>query len=159
LLVEMSFVVSLFIQIFRNKTLNFYHNLCKLKDAESAPITDPTFWTFNIWDPAVSSTTTTTTTPPTSHTVTTRVISTTSVNTLVSFEWQIFFAALYIIYSEDCFSFLQLTTTGIAVTSSIISNNTIMSTTTTSETTSTNLLHLTCHISLYFSLVRRHYYN
>ncbi|CAF1516425.1 unnamed protein product [Adineta ricciae] len=27
--------------------------------AESAPITDPSFWRFNIWDPAVSSTTTT----------------------------------------------------------------------------------------------------
>ena len=41
--------------------------------AESAPITDPRFWVFDIWDPSLSSTTTTTTTPPTTHTVTTRV--------------------------------------------------------------------------------------
>ncbi|CAF4576417.1 unnamed protein product, partial [Rotaria magnacalcarata] len=42
---------------------------------ESSPITDPTFWTFDIWDPAVSSTTTTTTTPPTTGTITTRPLS------------------------------------------------------------------------------------
>ncbi|CAF3101921.1 unnamed protein product [Rotaria sp. Silwood2] len=41
--------------------------------AESQPIVDPTFWQFDIWNPAVSSTTTTTTTAPTTHTVTTRV--------------------------------------------------------------------------------------
>ncbi|CAF1325437.1 unnamed protein product [Adineta steineri] len=48
---------------------------------ESAPITDPTFWVFNIWDPALSSTTTTTTTPPTTHTVTSLGTTTTSINT------------------------------------------------------------------------------
>ena len=51
---------------------------------ESAPITDPTFWRFNIWDPGLSSTTTTTTTPPTTHTVTTLGVSTAYINTLVS---------------------------------------------------------------------------
>ncbi len=63
---------SLYI-VFGNEILNFYRNFCKLKDAESAPITSQTYWQFNIWNPAVSSTTTTTTTPPTTHTVTTRV--------------------------------------------------------------------------------------
>ncbi|CAF1437446.1 unnamed protein product, partial [Adineta steineri] len=48
---------------------------------ESAPIYDPTYWVFNIWDPAVSSTTTTTTTPPTTHTVTSLQTTTTSINT------------------------------------------------------------------------------
>ncbi|CAF1324902.1 unnamed protein product, partial [Adineta ricciae] len=52
--------------------------------AESAPVTDPTFWRFNIWDPAVSSTTTTTTTPFTTATVTTKPTSTTSINTLLT---------------------------------------------------------------------------
>ncbi|CAF1012640.1 unnamed protein product [Rotaria sp. Silwood1] len=74
---------------------------------ESSPITDPKFWRFDIWNPAVSSTTTTTTTPPTSGTVTTRPISTTTVNTL-------------------------LTTTGIVATST-----TTVTATTTSVTTST----------------------
>ncbi|CAF1435406.1 unnamed protein product [Adineta ricciae] len=55
----------------------FYH-------AESTPITDPSFWRFNIWNPAVSSTTTTTTTPFTTATMTTKPTSTTSINTLVS---------------------------------------------------------------------------
>ncbi|CAM4758674.1 unnamed protein product [Rotaria magnacalcarata] len=82
--------------------------------AESAPITDTTFWTFNIWDPSVSSTTTTTTTPPTTHTVTTRTISFTTVNTL-------------------------LTTTGIVITTTNMSGSTTTSaTTTTSTTTSTS---------------------
>ncbi|CAF4624569.1 unnamed protein product [Rotaria sp. Silwood1] len=75
---------------------------------ESAPITDPTFWAFNIWDPGVSSTTTTTTTPPTTGTVTTRPLSTTTVNTL-------------------------LTTTGLHVTTSV----TVITTTTTASTTTT----------------------
>ncbi|CAF1380296.1 unnamed protein product [Adineta steineri] len=48
---------------------------------ESDAISDPTFWVFNIWDPAVSSTTTTTTTPPTTHTVTSLGTTTTSINT------------------------------------------------------------------------------
>ncbi|CAF0831880.1 unnamed protein product [Adineta steineri] len=48
---------------------------------ESAPIYDPTYWVFNIWDPALSSTTTTTTTPPTTHTVTSLHTTTTSINT------------------------------------------------------------------------------
>lgn len=52
------------------------------KDPESAPITDPNFWNFNIWDLGVSYTTTT---PPTMGTMTTRSISTTTVNTLVIF--------------------------------------------------------------------------
>ncbi|CAF3370210.1 unnamed protein product [Rotaria socialis] len=78
--------------------------------AESAPITDTTFWTFNIWDPAVSSTTTTTTTPPTTHTVTTRTISFTTVNTL-------------------------LTTTGIIATTTNMSGSTTTSATTTTTTT------------------------
>ncbi|CAF1402141.1 unnamed protein product [Adineta ricciae] len=52
--------------------------------AESAPVTDPTYWRFNIWNPAVSSTTTTTTTPFTTATVTTRPTSTTSINTLLT---------------------------------------------------------------------------
>ena len=34
---------------------------------------DPKYWNFNIWNPALSSTTTTSTTPPTTATVTTRV--------------------------------------------------------------------------------------
>ncbi|UJR17455.1 hypothetical protein I4U23_004350 [Adineta vaga] len=51
---------------------------------ESAPINDPTFWVFNIWNPAVSSTTTTTTTPFTTVTVTTKPTSTTSINTLLT---------------------------------------------------------------------------
>lgn len=58
---------------------------------ESAPITgiefafflnrvliydlDPTFWTFDIWNPLLSSTTPSTTTPPTTGTITTRVCS------------------------------------------------------------------------------------
>jgi hypothetical protein len=81
--VEMYFVVSLFVLLLENEK-------CNLKDAESAPIVDTTFWDFNIWDPGLSSTTTTTTTPPTTHTVTTRAVSTTTVNTLVGFKWQIF---------------------------------------------------------------------
>ncbi|CAF1381736.1 unnamed protein product [Adineta steineri] len=48
---------------------------------ESAPMYDPTYWVFNIWDPALSSTTTTTTTPPTTHTVTSLHTTTTSINT------------------------------------------------------------------------------
>jgi hypothetical protein len=51
---------------------------------QSAAITDPTFWVFNIWDPAASSTTTTTTTYPTTHTVTTLGPSTSTINTAVS---------------------------------------------------------------------------
>jgi hypothetical protein len=51
---------------------------------QSAAITDPTFWVFNIWDPAVSSTTTTTTTYPTTHTITTLGPSTSTINTAVS---------------------------------------------------------------------------
>ena len=51
---------------------------------ESAAITDPTFWVFNIWNPAVSSTTTTTTTYPTTHTITTRGLSTSTTNPNVS---------------------------------------------------------------------------
>ncbi|CAF1532080.1 unnamed protein product [Adineta ricciae] len=74
--------------------------------AESAPISDPTYWTFNIWDPAVSSTTTTTTTPFTTVTVTTRLTSTTSINTL-------------------------LTTTGIVITTTV--NPTITTLTTSSS--------------------------
>ncbi len=42
-------------------------------DAESAPITNPAFWEFDIWNPALSSSTSTTTAPPTTHTVTTLV--------------------------------------------------------------------------------------
>ncbi|CAF0878435.1 unnamed protein product [Adineta steineri] len=49
--------------------------------AESAAITDKTFWRFDIWNPAHSSTTTTTTTPPTTHTVTSLGTTTTSINT------------------------------------------------------------------------------
>ncbi|UJR07101.1 hypothetical protein I4U23_011389 [Adineta vaga] len=49
---------------------------------ESAPITDKTYWVFNIWNPAVSSTTTTT--PFTTVTVTTKPTSTTSINTLLT---------------------------------------------------------------------------
>ncbi|CAF1445970.1 unnamed protein product [Adineta steineri] len=48
---------------------------------ESAPMYDPTYWVFNIWNPALSSTTTTTTTPPTTHTVTSLHTTTTSINT------------------------------------------------------------------------------
>ncbi|UJR24422.1 hypothetical protein I4U23_005798 [Adineta vaga] len=51
---------------------------------ESAPITDKTYWVYNIWNPAVSSTTTTTTTPFTTVTVTTKPTSTTSINTLLT---------------------------------------------------------------------------
>ncbi|UJR14633.1 hypothetical protein I4U23_001627 [Adineta vaga] len=51
---------------------------------ESAPVNDPTYWVFNIWNPAVSSTTTTTTTPFTTVTVTTKPTSTTSINTLLT---------------------------------------------------------------------------
>ncbi|CAF1264102.1 unnamed protein product [Rotaria sordida] len=81
---------------------------------ESAPITDSTFWAFNIWDPGVSSTTTTTTTPPTTGTVTTRPLSTTTVNTL-------------------------LTTTGVHVTSTNVIITTTTESTTTSTTTSSNI--------------------
>ncbi|CAF1170358.1 unnamed protein product [Rotaria sordida] len=82
---------------------------------ESAPITDSTFWAFNIWDPGVSSTTTTTTTPPTTGTVTTRPLSTTTVNTL-------------------------LTTTGLHVTSTTtVTITTTTESTTTSTTTSSNI--------------------
>ena len=51
---------------------------------ESAPITDPSFWFFNIWNPVLSSPGTTTTTPPTTGTVTTRPPSTTTPNTQVN---------------------------------------------------------------------------
>jgi hypothetical protein len=51
---------------------------------ESAAITDPYYWRFNIWNPGLSSTTTTTTTPPTTHTITTRTASISPVNTNVS---------------------------------------------------------------------------
>ncbi|CAF3285324.1 unnamed protein product [Rotaria sp. Silwood2] len=80
---------------------------------ESAPITDPSFWVFNIWDPGLSSSTTTTTTPPTTRTVTTRPVSTTSVNAL-------------------------LTTTGIVATTTYSpSTTTSTSSTSTSSTTTT----------------------
>ncbi|CAF4242670.1 unnamed protein product, partial [Rotaria magnacalcarata] len=49
---------------------------------ESAPITVSSFWFFNIWDPGLSSSTTTTTTPPTTGIITTRGVSTSTVNTL-----------------------------------------------------------------------------
>lgn len=55
-----------------------------ITEPESSPITDRTFWTFDVWDPGVSSTTSSTTTPPTTATITTRPLSTSSVNTLVS---------------------------------------------------------------------------
>ncbi|UJR38695.1 hypothetical protein I4U23_031361 [Adineta vaga] len=84
--------------------------------AESAAITDSTYWRFNIWNPAVSSTTTTTTTPFTTITVTTRATSTTSINTL-------------------------LTTTGIVVTTTSVSTTdsttTISGSLTTIATTNT----------------------
>ncbi|CAF0950721.1 unnamed protein product [Adineta ricciae] len=80
--------------------------------AESAPITDPSFWRFNIWDPAVSSTTTTTTTPFTTATVTTKPTSTTSINTL-------------------------LTTTGIVITTTTPATTTAASTTAAPSTTTT----------------------
>ncbi|CAM4803939.1 unnamed protein product [Rotaria magnacalcarata] len=51
---------------------------------ESAPIASSLFWVFNIWDPSLSSTTTTRTTPPTTGTVTTRGLSTSTVNTLLT---------------------------------------------------------------------------
>ena len=54
------------------------------KGPESAPITNPSFWAFNIWDPGLSSTTSTSTVPPTVGTVTTRAPSTTPLNTNVS---------------------------------------------------------------------------
>ena len=46
-----------------------------IEGAESAPITDPTFWVFDIWNPALSSTTSTTiaTIPVTVPSITTRV--------------------------------------------------------------------------------------
>ena len=47
--------------------------VCVYVDAESAPITNPIFWVFDIWKPELSSTTSTTTKPPTTHTITTRV--------------------------------------------------------------------------------------
>ncbi|UJR07378.1 hypothetical protein I4U23_011664 [Adineta vaga] len=77
---------------------------------ESAPINDPTFWVFNIWNPAVSSTTTTTTTPFTTVTVTTKPTSTTSINT-------------------------ALTTTGIIVTTTIPPTTTSTASTTPLPTT------------------------
>ena len=51
---------------------------------ESAPITDPSFWFFNIWNPALSSSGTNSTTPPTTATVTTRAPATTTPNSQVS---------------------------------------------------------------------------
>ena len=54
-----------------------------LSGPESAPITDPSFWFFNIWNPALSSSGTNSTTPPTTATVTTRAPSTTTPNTQV----------------------------------------------------------------------------
>ncbi|UJR14650.1 hypothetical protein I4U23_001643 [Adineta vaga] len=77
---------------------------------ESAPINDPTYWVFNIWNPAVSSTTTTTTTPFTTVTVTTKPTSTTSINTL-------------------------LTTTGIVITTTIPPTTTSTTATTAAPTT------------------------
>ncbi|UJR24846.1 hypothetical protein I4U23_006215 [Adineta vaga] len=80
---------------------------------ESDPIYDPTFWTFNIWNPARSSTTTTTTTPFTTNTVITRPISTTT-------------------------PLANLTTTGIiAVTSTTQTTTTTTTTTSTTESTTT----------------------
>ncbi|UJR11778.1 hypothetical protein I4U23_015958 [Adineta vaga] len=63
---------------------NSYTKKQLFQSPESAPINDPTFWVFNIWNPAVSSTTTTTTTPVTTVTVTTKPTSTTSINTLLT---------------------------------------------------------------------------
>ncbi|UJR12203.1 hypothetical protein I4U23_016380 [Adineta vaga] len=77
---------------------------------ESAALNDPTFWVFNIWNPAVSSTTTTTTTPFTTVTVTTKPTSTTSINTL-------------------------LTTTGIIITTTLPATTTATTTTTAPPTT------------------------
>jgi hypothetical protein len=85
------FCRKFFVLLLENENFNFFNiNLCNLKDAESTPIVSTTYWEFNIWNPGLSSTTTTTTTPPTTHTVTTRTVSLGTVNTLVSFEWQIF---------------------------------------------------------------------
>ncbi|CAF1477730.1 unnamed protein product [Adineta ricciae] len=81
---------------------------------ESAPMYDPTFWVFNIWNPAVSSTTTTTTTPFTTVTVTTKPTSTTSINTL-------------------------LTTTGIVITTTSVVTTTVTTSTSTTATTTTPL--------------------
>ncbi|UJR34575.1 hypothetical protein I4U23_027351 [Adineta vaga] len=80
--------------------------------AESESISDPSYWRFNIWDPAVSSTTTTTTTPFTTVTVTTKPTSTTSINTL-------------------------LTTTGIVITTTTPVTTTVTPTTSASSTTTT----------------------
>ena len=60
-------------------------NVSANKGPESAPLKDPLFWQFNIWDPALSSTTPPTTTPPTTGTITTRGPSTTTPNTAVMF--------------------------------------------------------------------------
>ncbi|CAF4849818.1 unnamed protein product [Rotaria sp. Silwood1] len=79
---------------------------------ESDPITDTSFWNFNIWDPGVSSTTTTTTTPPTTGTVTTRPLGTTTPNA-------------------------SLTTTGIIATSASTIQTTTVTTTTTTTTSPT----------------------
>ncbi|CAF1012841.1 unnamed protein product [Rotaria sordida] len=88
--------------------------------AESAPITDVTFWQFNIWNPGVSSTTTTTTTPPTTHTVTTRNVSITTVNTLLTTT-----------------GIIASTTTILNVTSTTTTTTTVLTTTTTTVTTAT----------------------
>ncbi|CAF3354020.1 unnamed protein product [Rotaria sp. Silwood2] len=74
--------------------------------AESQPIVDPTFWQFDIWNPAVSSTTTTTTTAPTTHTAP----STTTPN-------------------------VNLTTTGLIVTTTTVGSTTTTTTTTTTSVT------------------------
>lgn len=73
----------------------------KFLEPESSPITNRTFWTFNIWNPSASSTTTTTTIAPTTGTVTTRPISTTTANTLASYINLIIFVELDIICLVD----------------------------------------------------------
>ena len=69
------FCGMIFLKYHQEKISIDYH---RILGPESAPIMDPAFWVFDIWNPSLSSTTTTTTTAVTVGTVTTRGLSTTT---------------------------------------------------------------------------------
>lgn len=125
------------------------HKLIKFKiDAESAPITSPHFWQFDIWDPGMSSTTTTTTTPPTTHTVTTKVRYHKKID-------DDFFQMKNIQPLGTTTPIANLTTTGIIVTTSVVILTTETTTTSSTETTSTSIFTFYKFLSLVYFFSRK----